>query len=88
MRRVKITSADFAESNLKNIDWKEMEVREVQIYKGYTSTVNSVSFSSSGDYLASGSKEDNNKLGSGDNIIRIWDLKSGNEKLELKGHTS
>lgn len=29
LRRVKITSADFSESNLKNVDWQEIEAFEV-----------------------------------------------------------
>jgi len=30
----------------------------------------------------------NNKLGSYDNTIRLWDVKSGNQKQCLKGHTN
>lgn len=29
MRRVKLTSADFTESNLMNVDWQEMVTKEI-----------------------------------------------------------
>lgn len=54
MRSVKITSADFTESNLKYIDWQDIEVKEVQRYKGHTNFIFSVTISPSGEFLASG----------------------------------
>ena len=47
-------------------------------FYGHTSFVSSVSFSPDGSRLASGS---------GDQTIRVWDAKSGQSLLELKGHT-
>lgn len=35
MKRVKLTSADFTESNLNNIDWEDVEAKEVQQYLGH-----------------------------------------------------
>lgn len=54
MRRVKITSADFTNANLRNVDWADIETKEIQIYKGHKESVYSVAFSPSGEFLASG----------------------------------
>lgn len=54
MRRVKLTSATFTNANLRNIDWADIETKEVQLYKGHSETVNSIAFSPSGELLASG----------------------------------
>src|SRR5690348_11122647 len=48
-------------------------------FKGHTGLVFSVAFSPKGDVLATGSF---------DNTVKLWDFKSGKEKLTLKGHTA
>lgn len=53
---------------------------------GHTGLVRSVLYSPSGEFLASGRRIQNYKLGSYDNTIRLWDLKKGNQIMLLKGH--
>jgi WD40 repeat protein len=48
-------------------------------FKGHTGLVFTVAFSPKGDVLATGSF---------DNTVKLWDFKSGKEKLTLKGHTA
>src|SRR5436305_14981266 len=48
-------------------------------FKGHTNFVYSVAFSPDGATLATGSF---------DNTIKLWDFKTGKEKVTLKGHTS
>lgn len=54
--------------------------------KGHTNWVNSVTFAPSGEFLASGSEIMIITIGSQDNTIRIWEVKSGKEKARLQGH--
>src|SRR5690349_10633041 len=52
---------------------------EVVVQTGHSSYISSVSFSSDGTTLASGS---------GDNTIKLWDVESGREIRTLMGHHS
>lgn len=56
MTRVKIASADFTEANLRDIDWQEIQAKEVQIHKGHTDPMWSIAFSPSGFVVATGRK--------------------------------
>lgn len=70
LKRVKITSADFTESNLTNINWTDMHAAEVQIYTGYGSAILSVAFSCTGDRLATAGGNPYGQVG--DSNIRLW----------------
>lgn len=53
MRRVNITSANFTVANLLNINWRDMDAMEVQIYEGHTDYVLCIAISPSGEIIAS-----------------------------------
>lgn len=50
---------------------------EIWRLESHTKSVLSISFSPSGELLASGRRYNN--LGSADLLIKLWDVKSGNE---------
>lgn len=50
-------------------------------------TVTSVIYSPDGEFLASGRRMQNNKLGSLDSTIRLWEVNKGNNKQRVKGKT-
>jgi len=58
--------------------WDIKRRNQVKELKGHFNNVNSVSFSSDGNRVVSGSD---------DRTIRIWDAETGEEQEELKGHT-
>ncbi|PPQ87633.1 hypothetical protein CVT25_011473, partial [Psilocybe cyanescens] len=55
--------------------WLDKQLHELQ---GHTHWVISVAFSSDGNYIVSGSA---------DNLVCVWDAKSGEQLHKLKGHT-
>ncbi|CAD8161713.1 unnamed protein product [Paramecium pentaurelia] len=62
---------------LLNCQWKNLKIKELNIFHGHTSYVNSVCFSPDGNTLASGSV---------DQSIRLWDVQTGQQKAKLDGH--
>src|SRR5207248_1581551 len=61
------------------------EPKEQATLKGHTDQVFSVVYSQDGKSLASAS---GNEIESGDNTIRLWDVKTGKELATFKGHRS
>src|SRR5439155_4231307 len=52
---------------------------EIFILRAHTRPIWSVTYSADGEHLASGSD---------DTTVRIWDARTGKEKLVLRGHSS
>ncbi|CAD8213886.1 unnamed protein product [Paramecium pentaurelia] len=86
-----IVGANFVRCNLSgsglnlngailfNCKWKNIKIQKLSILKGHTLAVLSVCFTPDSSTLASCS---------GDNSIRLWDIKTGEQKSKLFGHTS
>ncbi|CAD8099421.1 unnamed protein product [Paramecium sonneborni] len=64
---------------LLNCKWKNIKIHELNKLDGLTWRVNSVNFSPDGTTLASGND---------DKSIRLWDVKTGQQKAKLDGHNS
>ncbi|CAD8072777.1 unnamed protein product [Paramecium sonneborni] len=62
---------------LINCKWKNLYINELHKIEGHIGNVDSVCISTDGLILASGSS---------DTSIRLWDIKSGEEKYLLQGH--
>lgn len=56
MKRVNLSSADFTESNLNNIDWRDIETKEVWISHKQNNPIWSVAFLPHSVVVASGRK--------------------------------
>ncbi|CAD8204028.1 unnamed protein product [Paramecium pentaurelia] len=69
-----LNSAQMFDCKLKNI-----EIHELNKLEGHSGRVNTVCFSLEGNILASGSE---------DNSIRLWDIKTKQQKAKLDGHTN
>ncbi|CAD8142197.1 unnamed protein product [Paramecium pentaurelia] len=63
-------------SLLVNCKWKSLRVAEITKFNGHTRPVLSVCFSPDGNTLASGSYQE----------VRLWDVKTGQQKAKLDGH--
>lgn len=66
--------------------WDVRCENEILKLRSHTDYVNSVAFSPDGEYLSSCNTKYYHRLGSNDSTIRLWDVKSGNEILQLEGH--
>ena len=58
--------------------WDVKSGTQLQVFKGHTSTIWSVSFSGDGTKVASGGD---------DKTVRVWDITSGAQLQAFKGHT-
>ncbi|CAK82618.1 unnamed protein product (macronuclear) [Paramecium tetraurelia] len=76
---VDISGMNLNQAQLFNCKWKNIKIHELNKLDGHSSCVNSVNFSPDGTTLASGSY---------DNSIRLWDVKTGQQKAKLDGHSS
>ncbi|CAD8121359.1 unnamed protein product [Paramecium sonneborni] len=76
---VDISGANFNGAQLFNCKWKNIKIHELNKLDGHTCDVQSVSFSPDGKTLASCSC---------DKSIRLWEVKTGQQKAKLEGHTS
>lgn len=61
------------------------KIRRNEGHKGF---IRSIAFSPSGGLLASSMQEITYILGSDDNDIILWDVKTGNQVRKLEGHTN
>ncbi|CAD8089152.1 unnamed protein product [Paramecium sonneborni] len=75
---VNINGINFNGALLFNCKWKNLRINEQFLMNGHSDDVLSVCFSPDRTILASGSE---------DNSIRIWDIKSGQQKAKLDGHS-
>ncbi|CAD8174775.1 unnamed protein product [Paramecium pentaurelia] len=76
---VDISGLNLNGAKLFNCKWKNIKIQMLNILKGHTQAVLSVCFSPDSSTLASCS---------GDKSIRLWDVKTGEQKSKLDGHTS
>lgn len=67
--------------------WDVASGRELRQLQGHKSWVNTVAFTSDGKLLASGSGYGKLGFGRDDTTMRLWDIASGQELRQLKGHT-
>ncbi|CAD8099983.1 unnamed protein product [Paramecium sonneborni] len=75
---VKINSINLNGSLLLNCNWENLQINELNKIEGHTNCVYSVCFSPDGNTLASGSE---------DYSVRLWDVKTGQQKAKLNGHS-
>ncbi|CAD8114850.1 unnamed protein product [Paramecium sonneborni] len=73
---VDISGVNLNSALLLNCKWKYMKINELNKLDGHTRSVHSVCFSPNGTTLASGSW---------DKSIRLWDVKTGQQKAQLDG---
>ncbi|CAD8103731.1 unnamed protein product [Paramecium primaurelia] len=76
---VDISGVNFNGAQMFNCQWKNIKVHELNRLDGHSNCVRSVCFSPDRNTLASGSY---------DYSIRLWDVKTGQQKAKLDGHTS
>ncbi|CAD8185070.1 unnamed protein product [Paramecium octaurelia] len=76
---VDISGINLNGAQLFNCRWKNLKLNEICQLDGHSSGVRSLCFSPDCATLASGS---------GDNSIRLWNVKTGEQKVKLKGHTN
>ncbi|CAD8213517.1 unnamed protein product [Paramecium pentaurelia] len=76
---VDISGVNLNEALLFNCKWKNLKIFELYKLEGHTGDVKSVCVSSDGSTLASGSQ---------DKSIRLWDVKTGQQKAKLDAHSS
>ncbi|CAD8111491.1 unnamed protein product [Paramecium primaurelia] len=87
--RCNLSGSQFNNVNISGINlngalllyckWNNLRIHELNTQNGHNGSVWSVCFSSDGNTLASGSS---------DTSIRLWDVKTGQQKAKLDGHTS
>ncbi|CAD8104437.1 unnamed protein product [Paramecium primaurelia] len=75
---VNINGINLSGAQLFNCNWKQLKINDLYQIDGHTKAVWSVCFSPDANTLASGS---------GDNSIRLWDVKTGKQNARLDGHT-
>ncbi|CAD8183821.1 unnamed protein product [Paramecium pentaurelia] len=74
---VNTSGINLNEALLINCEWKNLRIHELNTLNGHSDGVGSVCFSPDGNTLVSGS---------GDKSIRLWDVKTGQQKAKLDGH--
>ncbi|CAD8156201.1 unnamed protein product [Paramecium octaurelia] len=72
---VDISGMNLNQAQLINCNWKNIKIHELKKLKGHNGSVNQVCFSLDGKSLASCSD---------DNLIRLWDVKTGKIKSRIK----
>ncbi|CAD8045129.1 unnamed protein product [Paramecium primaurelia] len=78
-KNVNISGINLNGALLFNCKWRDLQISELNKLHGHRNFVNTVCFSPDGNTLASGSN---------DKSIRLWDVKTGQQKAKLDGHTS
>ncbi|CAD8142193.1 unnamed protein product [Paramecium pentaurelia] len=76
-KNVNISGTNLNGALLFNCKWRDLRICEVQKLHGYCDCVKTVCFSPDGNTLASGSA---------DKSIRLWDVKTGQQKAKLQIH--
>ncbi|CAD8184322.1 unnamed protein product [Paramecium pentaurelia] len=76
---VNINGINLNGAQLFGCNWKDLKINNLYQLDGHSGTVLSVCFSPDGNTLASGSW---------DNSIRLWDVKTGQQKAKLDGHSN
>ncbi|CAD8169269.1 unnamed protein product [Paramecium pentaurelia] len=75
---VDISGINLNGAKLLNCKWKNLRIQESLQLEGHSDQVVTVCFSPNGTTLASGSE---------DKSIRLWDVKTGQQKFKLDGHS-
>ncbi|CAK84534.1 unnamed protein product (macronuclear) [Paramecium tetraurelia] len=75
---VDISGMNLNQAQLFNRKWKNIKIHELNKLDGHSDYVRSDNFSPDGTTLASGSQ---------DYSIRLWDVKTGQQKAKLDGHS-
>jgi WD40 repeat protein len=65
--------------------WDVNTARKIHTFVAHTQPVQSVAFSSDGRFLASGTGKPSDAVGT-DAELKVWDVKSGRELLDRRGH--
>ncbi|CAK73532.1 unnamed protein product, partial (macronuclear) [Paramecium tetraurelia] len=76
---VNINGINLNGAQMFHCNWKNLQSNDLHSLIGHSSAVASVNFSPDGTILASGSY---------DNSIRLWDVKTGQQKAKLDGHSN
>ncbi|CAD8170324.1 unnamed protein product [Paramecium pentaurelia] len=82
---VDISGLNLNGAQMFNCKWKNIKVHELNRLDGHDGPVSSICFSPDGKTLASAG---GSIFGGGDCTIRLWDVKTGQQKAKLDGHTS
>ncbi|CAD8213446.1 unnamed protein product [Paramecium octaurelia] len=75
---VDISGMTLNGASLFNCKWKNIKIHDLNQFDAHNGSVYTICFSPNGTTLASGS---------GDNSVRLWDVKTGQQKAKLDGHT-
>ncbi|CAK91786.1 unnamed protein product (macronuclear) [Paramecium tetraurelia] len=75
---VNVNGMNLNGAQLINCKWKNIKIHELNKLNGHSNSVRSICFSPDCMTLSSGSD---------DNSIRLWNVKSGQQKVKLDGHT-
>ncbi|CAK68192.1 unnamed protein product (macronuclear) [Paramecium tetraurelia] len=75
---VDISGMSLNGASLFNCKWKNIQIHDLNKFDAHNGSVYTICFSPNGATFASGS---------GDNSIRLWDVKTGQQKAKLDGHT-
>ncbi|CAD8082017.1 unnamed protein product [Paramecium sonneborni] len=80
---VDISGVNLNGAILFNCNWEQIKVDELNYLQGHKGSISQVCFSPDGTTLASGG---GSIFGDGDCSIRLWDVKTGQQKAKLNGH--
>ncbi|CAD8120171.1 unnamed protein product [Paramecium sonneborni] len=75
---VDLTGVNLNGALLLKCEWKNIKIQELNKLDGHSNWIQSVCFSPDKTTLASGS---------GDKSIRLWDVKTGQQKAKIDGHS-
>ncbi|CAD8097742.1 unnamed protein product [Paramecium primaurelia] len=76
---VDLSGINLNGTQLFNCKWNKIRIHELNNFDGHSNSVHSVCFSPDGNTLASASE---------DYSIRLWDIKTGKQKVKMDGHSN